>query len=202
MTISRTELNVLYDDMGHHMVTEGEKLSQPQRDYFMNLCQAIRIVLDLNPAEQIPFVFPTPSHQAKPASMWIDMWIEQRKKTNDQTPSTSGTQVVDQQQVSQPQKRPAKTPLEQPTQKHVKKNFELIHFHVNHLLSLLDDRLELVEQVVILKQAIDVVYSGGKPVLLEWHLERVKKAIPNDPHILQAVEFLTECLSFSFQFGS
>ncbi|KIK74657.1 hypothetical protein PAXRUDRAFT_19653 [Paxillus rubicundulus Ve08.2h10] len=115
--------------------------------------------------------------------------------------STSGA-AVDQQHASRPKKRPAKTPSEQPTAKQIKTNFELIHFHVNHLLSLLEDRPKLMQQVVILKQAIDMVYCGGKPKLLEWHLERVKKAMPNDPDISDTMEFLVECVSFSFQFGS
>ncbi|KAF8833549.1 hypothetical protein BDN67DRAFT_1072915 [Paxillus ammoniavirescens] len=194
MKFQKTELNDLYVDISEYMVTRGGEIPESQEDYFKNVLMGVQIAMNWMLEDQIEYIFPIARQEAKPASVWINKWMETRKKKNDQSSSLSGTpadqpqasQPTDQtekmeseepqeftsstaahqQQVLEPQKWPAKTPLEQPILK------ELVNFHINYLLGLLENRSELMERTIMLKEAINVMCCGGTPKLAEFHFER------------------------------
>ena len=69
-------------------------------------------------------------------------------------------------------------------------------FHIAHLVNLLKDKAELVIRIVILQEAIQIANAGATPHLQEWHVENIKKALPDKEEIQESADLLIECVKF------
>ena len=58
-------------------------------------------------------------------------------------------------------------------------NNVLLNFHIDYLISLLKDKSKVADVVELQQQAIQMVNARAKPHLLEWHVECLKKSMPN-----------------------
>ncbi|KAG9309153.1 hypothetical protein JVU11DRAFT_10863 [Chiua virens] len=70
----------------------------------------------------------------------------------------------------------------------------LMTFHIDRLLELVNRREELSDAVKLLKDSLKVVKIIGNIRMTLWHLDYLRKMCPNDAAILEAVDFVTECL--------
>ena len=54
----------------------------------------------------------------------------------------------------------------------------------------------MADVVALLQQAIRMVNAGAKPRLLEWHVERLRKSLPDEGEVLESADLLIECIKF------
>lgn len=80
--------------------------------------------------------------------------------------------------------------------KRQKSDTMLLDFHINLLLKLLQDKVELRDAVLLLQQSIKIMRAGGKSQMTLWHLKRVKTMAANDPEIAEAIDMLSDCVEY------
>ncbi|KAG9309165.1 hypothetical protein JVU11DRAFT_10876 [Chiua virens] len=132
-------------------------------------------------------------HASQPEGSNSGVWNDQNAVNNRTASEVQSTQV--------PLSR-SKRPLEihNPPEPNAKRSKQspnlppLLTFHVDRLLELVNGREDLSEAIKLLKDSLKVMKIIGNIRLTLWHLDYLKKMCPNDATILEAVDFVGECL--------
>ena len=174
----------------------------------------------MNNTESADFVWPPPPREVGIASKWLDGWKERnRQSTSSQAVANNANSTGN--QVSKPplnehslfdpslymqtatrantNKRPAQESVEDAPATHKRRRSStspLLEFHVDYLVTLLKDKPDVAQSVTLLQHALKIVNAGADLKIVQWHLRRIQKALPNDEEVLEAADMLVECIKF------
>ncbi|KAF8119137.1 hypothetical protein EV363DRAFT_1203395 [Boletus edulis] len=204
-----TQMKSLKKELAKFIVDEAQSLDKNEQQYVQLVKSAIAYVSDgMQDTEPSEFVFPAAPQGVQVVPRWLQGWkVGQKEKEQEQVYDPIANQRTSRRGSVEPQggqdsertnrKRPARTNADDaPSPKRPRSTNNaviILDFHVDYLVDLLKDNLALANRVIILQQALRMVNAGANPRLVQWHLKDIKKLLPQEEDVLEAVELLAEC---------
>ncbi|KAG6374273.1 hypothetical protein JVT61DRAFT_4294 [Boletus reticuloceps] len=168
MHLNSDGLKALEMDVTEFVVKEGAKMSKAAKEYIKTMWEAIKRTLShMPPGGSITFSLPEPANQSQSLSG--------NSRSRDEG--------------SQSRKHGRDTIGPEPVAKRSKPSNI-------HLIDLLQGQSEVADTVLLLQDSLTIVNAGANSQILHWHLKRVTDMVPNNAEIEEAVDMLSECISY------
>ncbi|KAF8119140.1 hypothetical protein EV363DRAFT_1160392 [Boletus edulis] len=205
------DIKSLKKELSKFVIDEGQTLNKDEKGYIEVVRSVISFGSDtMNDEESSEFTWPAAPQGVEIVPRWLQGWQDGRKgkekvrysiakqSTSGEDPHAAGAQAHERRNGN---KRPAQDgPENVPAAKRPRgMNNAIIEFHVEFLLNLLKDKHALANRVVILQQALRLVNAGANPKLVQWHLNHIKKLLPEEEDIQEAADLLVEYVTLWFR---